>query len=1149
MQPRFIHLRIHTEYSLIDGLVQIQPLVAETVKFQQPALAITDQGNLFGIVKFYNEAIHAGVKPIIGVDLWLHNEADVQRPFRITLLCMHNQGYKNLLKLISRTYLEGQSHGKPMATREWLQEYADGLIVLSGGDEGDVGCALMADDREQAQRYLEFWQAVFPRRYYLELQRTGQVSQAIYIQSAIQLAEKNSLPVVATNGVRFIKKEDFEAHEARVCIHDGCVLADPRRPKLYTEEQYLKSPAEMLALFADIPEALENSVEIAKRCNVTLTLGLNFLPQFPVPEGLSVEDYLTTVARAGLETRLKIRFDTTSPTFAAERIAYDLRLQTEIDVVNKMGFAGYFLIVADFIRWARENDVPVGPGRGSGPGSLVAYALKITDLDPLAHELLFERFLNPERISMPDFDIDFCMEGRDRVIDYVMKTHGRECVSQIITYGTMAARAVIRDVGRVLGMSYGFVDKLAKLIPFEIGMTLDKALQQEALLRERYQNEDDVRTLFDLGLKLEGTTRNVGKHAGGVVIAPGKLTEFAPLYCEPGEPEHIITQFDKDDVEAVGLVKFDFLGLRTLTIMDWAVKTINRFRTQNNEALLNIDLLPTNDAQTYTMLKACKTTAVFQLESRGMKDLVKRLQPDCFEDIVALVALFRPGPLQSGMVDDFINRKHGRAKVSYPHPKLEPILRPTYGVIVYQEQVMQIAQSLAGYSLGAADLLRRAMGKKKPEEMAFQREIFCKGSVERGVNVDNANFIFDLMEKFAGYGFNKSHSASYALIAYQTAWLKAHYAASYMAAVLSSDMDNTDKVVLFVEECKDLNLTVTPPDINRSLYKFHALDDKTIVYGLGAIKGAGQAAIEAIVEERARGPYQDLFDFCRRVDMRKMNKRVLEALIRAGAFDLIGPHRASIMATLPLAAQEAEQALRNQTLGQHDLFGAANTDTPALDYLIKPEWSDEVRLFGEKETLGLYLTGHPIHRYLKEINHFTTASIAKLRPAQNQIAVIAGIIASVRVIQTKRGDRMAVASIEDGTGQIDVLCYAEIFQQHRELLIKDQLIVVEGEVSIDEFNGGYRMTCRDVFSIDQARERHGKYLRLLVSNEKSGELEKIAQVLEKYRGGHCRITIDYSRSNAAASLNLGEAWRVNPSDHLINALRELLQENNVEMVY
>jgi DNA polymerase-3 subunit alpha len=1149
MDPRFIHLRIHTEYSLIDGLVQIQPLVAETVKFQQPALAISDQGNLFGIVKFYNEATQAGIKPIIGVDLWLYNEKQPQHPFRLTLLCLHNQGYKNLLQLISRTYLEGQQHGKPMINRAWLKEHGDGLIVLSGADEGDVGQALMAEDISEVRASLAFWQEYFPQRYYLEIQRTGRPQEESYIQAILALAEKNSLPVVATNDVRFIQKEDFEAHEARVCIHNGFILADPRRPRIYTEQQYLRSPQEMVQLFADIPAALENTVEIAKRCNVTLILGLNFLPRFPVPDGLTVEVYLSSVTKEGLEERLKILFDTSSPTFPATRIAYDLRLQSELDVINKMGFAGYFLIVADFIRWARENDVPVGPGRGSGPGSLVAYALKITDLDPIAHDLLFERFLNPERISMPDFDIDFCMEGRDRVIEYVMQTHGRDSVSQIITYGTMAARAVLRDVGRVLGLSYGLVDKIAKLIPFEIGMTLDKALAQEAILRERYQNEDDIRTLIDLGLKLEGTTRNVGKHAGGVVIAPGKLTEFTPLYCEPGEPDHVITQFDKDDVEAVGLVKFDFLGLRTLTIMDWAVKTINQFRKNNNEDVLNIHLLPINDATTYTMLKACKTTAVFQLESRGMKDLVKRLQPDCFDDIVALVALFRPGPLQSGMVDDFINRKHGRAKVIYPHAKLEPILRATYGVIVYQEQVMQIAQSLAGYSLGAADLLRRAMGKKKPEEMAFQREIFCKGSVERGVKEENANSIFDLMEKFAGYGFNKSHSASYALIAYQTAWLKTHYPAAYMAAVLSSDMDNTDKVVLFVNECKDLGLQLAPPDINLSHYNFRAQDATHLAYGLGAVKGAGAAAIEAIVAERANGNYKDLFDFCRRVDMKKMNKRVLEALIKAGAFDSIGTHRASIMASLPLASQEAEQTLRNTTLGQHDLFGNANPETPAMEYITIAEWSEEVRLFGEKETLGLYLTGHPIHRYLKEINHFTTSSITKLRPAQNKIAVVAGIVNSLRLIQTKRGDRMAVASIEDGSGQIDVLCFSEIYHQRRELLVKDQLIIVEGEVSIDEFNGGLRMTCRDVLSIDQARERHGKYLRLLLSNNKSGELEKIAQVLEKHRGGQCRITIDYTRDDAAASLNLGESWRVNPSDLLINALRELLNDNSVEMVY
>jgi DNA polymerase-3 subunit alpha len=1151
MKINFIHLRVHTEYSLIDGIVQIQPLVEKTLKLNMPALAISDQSNLFAVVKFYKEALDAGIKPIIGADLWLSNKKDVKKPFRLSVFCQNNQGYKNLLQLISLSYVEGQIHDKATVKRDWLTTYGTGLIVLSGAQEGDIGLALLAEDHTAVQASLQFWQQWFPQRYYLELQRTGRTQEETYNQAALVLAEQHQIPVVATNDVRFISKEDFEAHEARVCIHEGLVLADPRRPRLYSEQQYLRSPQEMADLFADIPEALTNTVEIAKRCNVTLTLNKNFLPRFPVPEGSTVADHLTLLSQQGLEERLKVSFDTSLPTFEGQRLAYDIRLKLELDVINNMGFAGYFLIVADFTRWARDNGVPVGPGRGSGPGSLVAYALKITDLDPLAHELLFERFLNPERVSMPDFDIDFCMEGRDRVIDYVMETHGRESVAQIITYGTMAARAVVRDVGRVLGMGYGFIDKIAKLIPFEVGMTLDKALAQEVMLRERYEKEEEIRTLLDLARKLEGTTRNVGKHAGGVVIAPGKLTEFTPLYCEAGEPEHIVTQFDKDDVEAVGLVKFDFLGLRTLTIIAGAVKQINELRKQQNSELLDINLIPMHDVPTFTMLKSCKTTAVFQLESRGMKDLVKRLQPDCFEDIVALVALFRPGPLQSGMVDDFINRKHGRAKVSYPHPKLEPILRPTYGVIVYQEQVMQIAQSLAGYSLGAADLLRRAMGKKKPEEMAIQREIFCAGAVERDIAPETAKFIFDLMEKFAGYGFNKSHSASYALIAYQTAWLKAHYPAAYMASVLSSDMDNTDKVVLFIDECKDLKLKVAAPDVNESNYTFIVIDEAEIAYGLGAIKGAGQSAIEAIVQERKlHGPYLDLFDFCRRVDARKMNKRVLESLIKAGAFDKIGPHRASIMASLPVALQQAEQNLRNQTTGQSDLFGNSTTvETPSIAYLPAQVLSDQQRLLGEKETLGLYFTGHPIHRYLLELKNFTTARIADLRPQGAQSITAAGIIASLRLIQTKRGDRMAVATIEDDSSQIDVLCFSETFSLYRDLLVKDQLIVVEGEVSVDEFSGGYRMMCREVFSIEQARARHAKFLRICLPQYPSEDIEKVAGILSKFRGGRCSVKIDYVRQDAAASFNLGEDWRIHPSDNLLETLQEALTENSVEMIY
>lgn len=1150
MNPRFIHLRTHTEYSLSDGLLTVNSMINKVISCKMPAVSVTDQSNLFATVKFYQAAIDAGIKPIIGADIWLENPKQENQPYRLTLLCMNNHGYKNLIELISRSFLQGQTLGKAIIKRAWLLEFNEDLIVLSGAIEGDLGQALLAQDKNQTTELLNFWLTHFANRYYLELRRTGQSNEENYIASALQIAEIHRIPVVATNDVRFLTKMDFEAHEARVCIHHGFILADPRRPRNYTEEQYFRSQEEMIELFKDIPSALENTVEIAKRCSVTLNLGKNYLPNFAVPEGYTTESYLIDVAKQGLNKRLEILFDVSSHEFQSIRKVYDERLERELNVINEMGFAGYFLIVADFIHWARNNDVPVGPGRGSGPGSLVAYALQITDLDPLAHELLFERFLNPERISMPDFDIDFCMEGRDKVIEYVMQRHGRESVSQIITYGTMAARAVVRDVGRVLGMSYGYVDKLAKMIPFEIGVTLDKALDQEALLRERYNQEDEVRTLIDLARKLEGTTRNVGKHAGGVVIAPAKLTEFTPLYCESGEVQHVVTQFDKDDVESVGLVKFDFLGLRTLTIMDWAVKEINQLRTKNKEDLLNIHLLPMDDEKTFSLLKACKTTAVFQLESRGMKDLVKRLQPDCFEDIVALVALFRPGPLQSGMVDDFINRKHGRAKVLYPHPKLEPILRPTYGVILYQEQVMQIAQVLAGYSLGSADILRRAMGKKKPEEMARQREIFCKGATEQGVAIDVATHIFDLMEKFAGYGFNKSHSASYALIAYQTAWLKAHYPAAYMAAVLSSDMDHTDKVVHFIDECSSLGIKIAAPDINHSEYTFKVSDEKNLRYGLGAIKGVGQTAIESIVKIRnENGLFKNLFDFCERMDSRKLNRRTMEALIKAGAFDKIGPHRASLLASLDKALQHAEQSIRDSTLGQHDLLGAMSTHTNTIPHIEAPEWSEHDRLLGEKETLGLYLTGHPIHRYLKELSHFTTNRISELQPGQNKLLSVAGIITQIRIIQTKRGDRMAVFTLDDSSGQIDVLCFSENYNKYREMLIKDKLIIVEGEVSIDEYSGGNRMLSREISSIDQARERFAKYIQINLSAEASENIAYLAETLKKFLGGKCPVVIDYNRNDAKANLVLGESWRIKPTETLLQNLREILTEQSVEVIY
>ena len=1157
MQPAFVHLHLHSEYSLVDGIVRIKPLVKAAAEAGMPAVAITDQSNLFAMVKFYKAAMAAGLKPIVGVDVLLENEQDSNKPFRLTLLCKTFPGYRNLTQLVSRSYLEGQHRGRPILKREWLKGSADGLIALSGGRLGDVGQLLLAGKKEQAIEQITDWLRLFGDNYYLELQRTGREGEEDYLHSAVDLAAGLDVPVVATNDVCFIDREDFDAHEVRVCIHDGRTLDDPRRPRLYSEQQYLRTPEEMVELFADIPEALENTVEIARRCNIELTLGENFLPDFPIPQGMSEADYFRQVSRSGLETRLEKLLDRAAPDFAERRKPYDERLEMELEVIIDMGFPGYFLIVADFIQWAKNNGVPVGPGRGSGAGSLVAYALTITDLDPLEYDLLFERFLNPERVSMPDFDIDFCMEGRDRVIDYVAQHYGREKVSQIITYGSMAAKAVIRDVGRVLSHPYGFVDTIAKLIPFEIGMTLDKALEQEEQLRERYERDDEVADLINMARKLEGITRNAGKHAGGVVIAPTQLTDFSPLYCEEGG-QNVVTQFDKNDVESVGLVKFDFLGLRTLTIIDWALDNIKHSVSMRGGDIAaetpDISMIPLDDTDSFNTLKAASTTAVFQLESRGMKDLITRLQPDTFEDIIALVALFRPGPLQSGMVDDFINRKHGRQKVEYPHPDLEPVLQPTYGVILYQEQVQRIAQVLAGYSLGGADLLRRAMGKKKPEEMAKQRVTFTSGATERGVEEKTATYIFDLMEKFAGYGFNKSHSAAYALVSYQTLWLKTHYPAEFMAAVLSADMDNTDKVVTLIDECQDMGLDVVSPSVNTSAYKFTVDKNGAVVYGLGAIKGVGEAAIEGIVQERGNnGSYQDLFEFCRRIDLKKANRRVLESLIRAGAMDEIGPHRAALMAVLPQALKMAEQYLQSSQAGVDDMFGFEPVQVSRGEekYPEVPEWSEDVRLTGEKETLGLYLTGHPIERFETELAQFTTSRIVNLKPTRDQTVVVAGLVIAMRTMNTKRGDKMAFITIDDRSGRIEIALFSDTFERYRNILARDKVIVVDGEVSVDDYSGGYKMRALNIYDIDHAREHFGRRLALKVTEKAAGNgfIGSLEELLIPFREGGCPVCLDYMNAGGIARIELGESWRVKPTDELLHRLRNLIGDDSVVMEY
>jgi DNA polymerase-3 subunit alpha len=1151
----FVHLHLHSEHSLVDGIVRVPALVEAVAAAGMPACAVTEQSNLFSLVKFYRGAQAAGIKPIIGVDAWMCGDEGLEQPSRIVLLCQTGVGFRSLSRLITRSYSEGQVRGVPMLRHDWLEGNVDGLIALSAGISGDVGQMIVADRAGDAEQRLRRWLALFPDRYYLELQRIGRESEEFYIHTAVALASKASVPVVATNDVRFIVPDDFEAHEARVCIHEGRTLVDPRRPRTHSPQQYLRTPEEMSKLFDDLPEALENSVEIARRCNVELELGKDFLPEFPLPDGADLDEYLIEQSRTGLAKRFDSGAGARKELPPDSQSVYDQRLERELAVITKMGFAGYFLIVADFIRWSREHEIPVGPGRGSGTGSLVAYALGITDLDPIEYDLLFERFLNPERISLPDFDIDFCMNGRDKVIDYVVQRYDRdgqygERVAQIITFGTMAAKAVVRDVGRVLGHPYGFVDQLAKLIPFELGITLDRALAEEPL-RTRYKEEDEVRTLMDLARKLEGLARNAGRHAGGVVIAPDALTDFTPLYCEQNSST-LVTQLDKNDVEAMGLVKFDFLGLRTLTIIDTALRTINERRRTAGEDLLNISAIPTDDAATYELIKSGATTAVFQLESRGMKDLIRRLQPDRFGDVVALVALFRPGPLQSGMVDDFIDRKQGRAPVEYLHPDLTQILEPTYGVILYQEQVMQIAQVLAGYTLGGADILRSAMGKKKPEEMAKQRQVFVDGATARGVDKANATFIFDLMEKFAGYGFNKAHSTAYALIAYQTAWLKAHYPADFMAAVLSADMDNTDKVVIFIEESRALGLRVEPPDINRCAFAFTVEGEDAIRYGLGAVKGAGEAAIESIIAERdAGGVFEDLFDFCRRVDTRKANRRVIESLVRSGALDELGPGRASMMASLTVALQTAEQHDRDQTTGQNDLFGGAVAASEVQDqFNHAPEWADEERLAGEKDTLGLYLSGHPITRFETELGRFTSVRLSELRAKPGETQIVAGLVVSLRTLNSRAG-RMAVITLDDRTARMDAVVYSDLFSAHRELLVKDKLLVLEGEVGDDDFTGGCSMTVKKLSDLDTAREAFAKNVVIRLGEDRVGNglLDEIRDAITVHRHGRTGLCIDYLRPDASVRLPLGDDWRVHPTQELLKRLSELVGAESVEVEY
>ncbi|MFN4147967.1 MAG: DNA polymerase III subunit alpha [Rhodocyclaceae bacterium] len=1153
--PRFVHLRLHSEYSITDGLVRLDDAVRRAVADGMPALALTDLANLFGMVKFYTAARNSGLKPIIGCDVWVGEEPDgLADPMRasgtrVLLLAKNHAGYLRLCELLTAAYLRPRRHGRAEIPLESFAGDNRGLILLSGAQSGEIGQWLVAGKPDKAAACARHWATLFPDAFYLEIQRPDgsrdNPTQEGLIAATLRLGHELGLPVVATHPVQFLDPSDFRAHEARVCIAEGYVMGDKRRPRLHHPAQYFKTQNEMAELFADLPEALENSVAIARRCNLSVPLGKNYLPDFPTPAGVSIDEHLAAQARAGLERRLEQLYPDPCER-ESRRSQYGTRLEFEIQTIIQMGFPGYFLIVADFINWGKSNGVPVGPGRGSGAGSLVAYCLGITDLDPLRYELLFERFLNPERVSMPDFDIDFCQDGRDRVIDYVRSKYGQHAVSQIATFGTMAAKAVIRDVGRVLDLPFNFVDQFAKLIPNELGITLKEAREKEPQIDERLAQEEELAELWQLAEKLEGLTRNVGMHAGGVLIAPGKLTDFCPLYSADGGAEHIVTvsQFDKDDVEKVGLVKFDFLGLRTLTILAEAV----RFVKDVEGIELRLPDLPLDDQETYDKIfKSANTTAVFQFESRGMKDTLLQAKPDCIEDLIALNALYRPGPMD--FIPSFIARKHGREKVVYPHPLLEKVLKPTYGIMVYQEQVMQTAQVIANYTLGGADLLRRAMGKKKPEEMAKQRAIFVAGAAKNGIDETKANEIFDTMEKFAGYGFNKSHAAAYSLVAYQTAWLKCHHPAAFMAATLSSEMADTDKVQFFLSDARANGIDFLPPDINTGLVRFTPIDAKTIRYGLGAIKGTGEAALAAILKARAAGPFLDLFDFCRRIDRRTVNRRVIEALIRAGAFDSLDDHRARLLASVGRALEAAEQAEKNAHQG--GLFdlpgGEALVET---HYIEVPRWTERERLMNEKQALGFFLSGHPFNAHASEVAAFAPRRLAELAPAREPQR-IAGIVVGVRTQMSRRG-KMAYVLLDDASAQLEVSVFNELWESVRSKIEEDALLIIEGRVSRDDFSGGLRVVADEVLTLAEARGRFARLLRLSFDGQSQrGGAERLRSLLAPYRAQEtaCPVRIHYRNRQAEAELVLPADWRVRLDDRLLAELSDWLTPENVRVVY
>ncbi len=1144
MKNNFIHLHLHSEYSISDSLIRVNDLINKVSDVEVPSVSITDHNNIFSLVKFYKSAIKKGVKPIIGIEIDVKDSQSSNECFRAVLLCKNMIGFNNLSSLITNSYVNLDDDNKFVVLKSDLAKKSEGLIALSGSIYGDLANSIKSGKNDLIISSINYWKKNFPDSFYIEITRTGKDFEDEYISHAIEISQKYNVPLVASNDVRFIDKKDYQAHEVRVCINNGAYLKDEKRKSEYNDNQYFKSSQEMENLFSDIPSAIENTLEIAKRCNVQLTLGDIAMPIFPLDENQDENEYFRSLVTQSLNNKL-------SNKNIKNKEPYLNRIKIELDVIIKMGYSGYFLIVSDFVTWAKQNNIPVGPGRGSGAGSLVAYVLNITNIDPIKYDLLFERFLNPERISLPDFDIDFCMDKRDSVIEYVATKYGRDKVSQIITYGTMAAKAVVRDVGRVLQFPYPFVDQIEKLIPFEIGITLEKALEDKEL-KKLYNSDDDVKEIIDMSMILEGLPRNAGTHAGGIVISPRKLINYTPLYRDTHNSS-LLTQLDKDDVEEIGLIKFDFLGLRTLTVIENTLKIINKNKNLDEQFIL--DDISLDDNKTFNLLREQKTNGVFQLESRGLKDIIKRLKPDKFDDLVALVALYRPGPLQSGMVDDFIDRKNG-ANVHYLHPLIEDVLRPTYGVILYQEQVMKIAQVLAGYSLGAADILRRAMGKKKFDEMKQQREIFVKGAIKNNVEEKQAEYIFDLMEKFAGYGFNKSHSVAYALIAYQTAYLKSHFKEPFIAAVLSSDMDNTDKVVRFVKECDYLGISLIPPNINLSDYVFSVTKDNKIIYGLGSIKGVGKAIIEIIIEERKKnGEFVSLDNLLSRCGTNKINKRVIEALIKSGSFDIFGETRSSLMSSYPESMKMADQNSKNISQGQIDIFGFSEEDSKKIHTRKKDEWPTIKKLSFERDVLGFYLTGHPITEYENEIKNMVSNNLFLLKKSYKKnlsrgvIYKIAGVINSIRIRTTSNKDKLAQINLGDNSDNIDVIANNNLLE---ESIKRDDIVIIEGTPRLDDYTNRLNFRAKSIHSLEDARILYATGIKLKITNEKdlldlTGKLEEL--FLNKDKLGKCLVRIDYMSSGITKSLVLGENYKIYPTNDIINQLQKLGCVERVELIY